>query len=101
MTPAMKPSTPKMIGKGASVLKPNNQRGTEPTSAHAAAQVTPIPITPRIRRSHFPTIASEPGAAHQLSLCFQSSAMYFVLQSTSRSNEIQERYFTLFLKSKR
>jgi hypothetical protein len=44
-----------------------------------------------MRRIHFPMIASEPRAAHQLSLCVQSSAKDFVLQSTSRWDEIQER----------
>jgi hypothetical protein len=44
-----------------------------------------------MRRIHFPMIASDPGAAHKLSLCVQSSAKHFVLQSTSQWDEIQER----------
>src|SRR5207302_7967652 len=67
MIPATKPSTPKTSGNGTSVLKPNNQRGTRPATPHAAAQVKPIPIAPRMRRSHFPMIASDPGPAHELS----------------------------------
>src|SRR5258706_15970753 len=90
ITPAMKPSTPKMRGNGASALKPNNQRGTLPATAHATAQVKPIPIAPRIRRIHFPMIASDPGAALQLSISIQSSAKDFVLQSISRWDEIQD-----------
>src|SRR5258705_718276 len=86
----MKPSTPKMRGNGASALKPNNQRGTLPATAHATAQVKPIPIAPRMRLIHFPMIASDPCAAHQLSFSVQSSAKDFVLQSISRWDEIQD-----------
>ena len=59
MTPAMKPSTPKTRGNGTSALKPNTQRGTRPAADHAAAQVKPIPIAPRMRRSHFRMIVSD------------------------------------------
>ena len=41
---------------------PNTQRGTQPTANHAAAHVKPIPIAPRMRRSHFRMIASDPRA---------------------------------------
>jgi hypothetical protein len=53
--------------------------------------VKPIPIAPRMRRIHFPIIASELGAAHQLNLCVQWTVKHFVLQSISRWEEIQER----------
>jgi len=59
VTPAMKPSTPKTSGNGTSALKPKSQRGTMPATNHAAAQVNPIPIAPRMRLSHFCTIASD------------------------------------------
>src|SRR3954465_7850752 len=77
VTPARKPNTPKTRGNGASALKPNTQRGTRPATNHAAAQVNPIPIVPRTRRSKSLTIASslEPprlgpyfGRAHALSV---------------------------------
>src|SRR6266481_1152022 len=69
----MKPNTPETRGIGTSVETPNTQRGTEPTANKAAAQVKPIPIAPRMRRSHFPIIASGPGpSAHLLSLYLQS-----------------------------
>ena len=78
MTPAMKPNTPKTSGIGTSVLTPNTQRGTRPTADKAAAQVKPIPIAPRMRRSPFRMIASGVCAAHLLGLCLQSSANFFV-----------------------
>src|SRR3954468_1540220 len=54
----MKPSTPRMSGNGASVLKPNTHRGMLPTALHAKAQIRPIPIAPRTRRSQLPITAS-------------------------------------------
>jgi hypothetical protein len=44
-----------------------------------------------MRRSHFRMITSEPNAAHLSGFCVQSSAKFFVLQSTSREGDIQER----------
>src|SRR5689334_12040667 len=37
---------------------PSTQRGTNPTESQATAQVKPIPIAPRMRRSHFGMIVS-------------------------------------------
>src|SRR4051812_171999 len=64
MTPAKKPITAKMRGSGASVLKPNSHRGTDPAMPHAAAHVKPIPIAPRMGRSHLLMIPpmSRPGS---------------------------------------
>ena len=58
VNPARNPSTPKTRGKGTSALMPKTQRGKLPAANQTAAQVKPIPIAPRIRRSHFCTIAS-------------------------------------------
>src|SRR3954447_17191859 len=60
MTPAEKPSTPKMRGNGASARKRVTTASTVPAPAHATPQVTPIPIAPRTRRTHFCMIASDP-----------------------------------------
>src|SRR4029079_7613919 len=79
VTPAKKPSTPKMIGKGASGLKPSTKRGSVPTADQATAQVKPIPIAPRMRRGHFRMIASDPIAAPPQPL-FQSSTLWYKAQ---------------------
>jgi hypothetical protein len=71
-----------MRGNGASALMPNTQRGAIPATAHAAAQVKPIPIAPRMRRTQFCMIASDPGAAHLRGVCIQLRAKLFVVQST-------------------
>jgi hypothetical protein len=88
--PAMKPSTPKTRGNGTSALKPNTQRGTRPAADHAAAQVKPIPIAPRVRRSQFRMIASDPSLTPQTSSASGFVAKYFVLQSTYRIAAVQE-----------
>jgi hypothetical protein len=71
MMPAMKPSTPKMSGNGASALKPNSQRGSDPAADHATPQARPIPIAPLMRRSNFPIIASD-FSAHELSIALSA-----------------------------
>src|SRR5690348_7133292 len=91
VTPAMKPRTAKTRGNGTSGLKPSTQRGTKPAANHAAAQVKPIPIAPRMRRSHFPMITSEPEAGQHGGFRVHSNAKSFVLQSTSQEGDIQER----------
>jgi hypothetical protein len=89
----MKPNTPKTRGIGTSVLTPNTQRGTVPTANKAAAQVKPIPIAPRMRRSHFRMSASGPGLAPRTfsASAFSRAAKFFVLQSINQGGEIQER----------
>jgi hypothetical protein len=39
----------------------------------------PIPIAPRIRRSHVPMIASDPGAALLRGVFIPSSSKFFVM----------------------
>src|SRR5207248_1795561 len=68
-TPARRPNRPKTRGSGASVETPNTHLGTTPAANHAAAHVTPIPIAPRMRRSHCCMIASDPNAARLCGLC--------------------------------
>src|SRR5438876_1581911 len=90
MTPAMKPSTPKTRGNGASARKRVTTASTMPAPAHAAPQVKPIPIAPRMRRSHFRMIASDPSAAHLRGICIQWRAKLFVIQSKTQMGGTQE-----------
>jgi hypothetical protein len=89
MTPAKKPSTPKMSGKGASAWKRVAAASTMPAPDHAAPQAKPIPIAPRMRRSHFRMIVSESSFARVPSP--HSVAKGFVLQSSIHAGAIQAR----------
>src|SRR3712207_7738498 len=65
-----------------SATKPNTQRGTKPAANHAAPQVKPIPIAPRMRRSHFPM--------HRVLVIESSSSE---ARSEEHTSELQSRQY--------